>query len=171
MITIVLYKPEKPANVGNIIRTCIAFDLKLAIVGELTFSLTDKDFLRAKMDYGVGFPIKRYETFEEFEEDISPNSSIYTITRYSNKVYSSFDFSHKDDDKYFVFGSESKGLPKEFLLKHKECALRIPMTFDSRSLNLSNCVAIISSECLRQQNFNNLAKREVIKGANFIFDD
>lgn len=167
MITIALFEPEKPANVGNIIRTCMAFDLKLAIIGNLTFELSDKAFKRAEMDYCIGYEIKRYETIDDFLNAYK-NTDGYFISRYSSKVYSDAKLSDKNKDYFFMFGKESTGIPKDVLLKYFDKTLRIPMCANCRSLNLSNCVSIIASECLRQQDFNDLATSEVIKGSDFI---
>ena len=90
MNRVVLYQPEKPANVGNIIRTCMAFDLKLTIIGPLTFTLDDHALKRAEMDYAIGFEIERFDTFEEFLK-AHPNEEGYYVTRYSNKTYSDYD--------------------------------------------------------------------------------
>lgn len=168
MITICLFEPEKPANVGNIIRTCKSFNLKLAIIGKLTFELSDKAFKRAEMDYCIGFKIDRYDSIDDFLLKHEKDDG-YFITRYSNKVYSDYDLKDSDKNYFFMFGKESTGLPKDVLKEHFSKTMRIPMCPDCRSLNLSNCVSIIASECLRQQNFNDLATCEVIKGEDFLF--
>ena len=167
MITIALFEPEKPANVGNIIRTCMAFDLKLAIIGNLTFELSDKAFRRAEMDYCIGYEIKRYESIDEFLKAHN-NDEGYFITRYSSLIYSDANLVDANKNYFFMFGKESTGIPKNVLNDNYERTLRIPMCPNCRSLNLSNCVSIIASECLRQQNFNNLATSEVIKGKDFL---
>ena len=167
MNRVVLYQPEKPANTGNIIRTCKAFDLKLTIIGDLTFELTDKAFRRAEMDYCIGFEIERCKTFDEFLS-LHPNEIGYFVTRYSKNVYSRFDYSDNTKDRFFMFGKESTGIPKEILKKYIGKTIRIPMAIDSRSLNLSNSVAIVLSEVLRQQNFYGLSIKEEIKGEDFL---
>lgn len=167
MNRVVLFQPEKPANVGNIIRTCMAFDCKLTIIGPLTFSLDDKAFKRAEMDYAIRFDIERIETIEEFLK-IHGHEDGYYVTRYSEKTYCDFDFSSVSKNHWFMFGRESTGIPKEVLKQHYEKTMRIPMAIDARSLNLSNSVAIVLSEALRQQDFFNLSTTETIKGKDFL---
>lgn len=167
MIHIVLYRPEKPQNTGNIMRTCVAINAKLHIIGPITFSVKDKDLKRVGMDYIDSLKMEYYENFEEFDKK-HKNKNIYYITRYANKVYSSYDFSDPVKDIYIMFGRESTGIPHDILREHPDRLLRIPMVADARSLNLSNCVAIISFEILRQQNFQELATQEMIKGIDFL---
>lgn len=167
MITIALFEPEKPANVGNIIRTCMAMDLKLAIIGDLTFQLTDKAFTRAKMDYCNGFDIARFKSIDEFLSAHHKDDG-YFVTRYSNKIYSDYNLEDTNKNYFFMFGKESTGLPKKLLLDNFDKTMRIPMAANCRSLNLSNTVSIVASECLRQQNFLSLATSEVIKGEDFL---
>lgn len=168
MNTIVLFEPEIPQNVGNIIRTAMAFECNLVIIGHLKFTLDNKALARAKMDYATDFPIKFYDTYEEFAKTVKDKSKLFFVTRYSKFCYSMKDYSKKDGDYYFMFGRESTGIPYDILRENLDQCVRIPMTFNARSLNLSNCVAIIMSECLRQQNFNDLATTEVIKGEDFL---
>lgn len=168
MINVVLYQIEIPQNLGNIIRTLMAFECNLIIIGKLKFSLDEKSFKRAKMDYALDYPIKFYDTFDDFYKSVKKNSQIYYITRYADKCYSEVSYKDIYKDYYLVFGRESTGLPYDILKNNFENCLRIPMTINARSLNLSNCVAIVTSEVLRQQNFNNLATRELLKGEDFI---
>ena len=93
------------------------------------------------------------------------------MTRYSNKVYSTFDFSNKAEDVFLMFGRESTGIPHDILRAHEDSLLRIPMVPEARSLNLSNCVAIVAYEILRQQQFFNLSTSEAIKGSDFLFNE
>lgn len=167
MINIILYRPEKPMNTGNIMRTCVAIKAKLHIIGPITFSVADKDLKRVGMDYIDSLKMEYYENYEEFLKKHN-DKDIYYITRYANKVYSSYDFKDPIKDIYVMFGRESTGIPHEILREHPDRLLRIPMVADARSLNLSNCVAIISYEILRQQNFNELATQEMIKGIDFL---
>lgn len=170
MVYIVLFEPEKPANVGNIIRTCRGFDARLIIIGHLNFDLSDHALKRAGMDYLIGSKIERLASFEEFYQK-HPSKNIYYITRYSNKVYSKVDFSDVLEDVYLVFGRESSGIPHDILRKNFFNCLRIPMVSDARSFNLSNSVAIVLSEVERQRNFYNLATSETIKGEDFLFQE
>lgn len=167
MNRIVLFQPEKPANVGNIIRTCMAFNAKLTIIGPLTFELNDKNLRRAEMDYAIGFEIERYDTIDEFLSSHKDEIGFY-ITRYSENVYSDKCMNEKGKDYFFMFGRESSGIPKEVLKEHLDMTLRIPMAINARSLNLSNSVAIILSEALRQQDFPSLSTIETIKGRDFL---
>ncbi len=167
MVGIILYRPEKPGNVGNIIRTCMASEAKLFIIGPLTFSLTEKELQRAGMDYIKESDFVIYKDYDEFLKDFL-GKNIYYVTRYSNKVYSSFDYSNIEEDIYFMFGRESTGIPHEILKENIDKTCRIPMTISARSLNLSNCVALVLYECLRQRKFYGLATYETIKGENFL---
>lgn len=170
MTYIVLFEPEKPANVGNIIRTCKALDAKLIIVGYVSFDLSDKALKRAGMDYLIELDIQRLSSLDEFYKLYS-SKNIYYVTRYSNLVYSEADFSNTNEDLFLMFGRESSGIPHDILRKYYSKTIRIPMVSDSRSLNLSNSVAIVLAEAKRQQNFNGLATYEVIKGENFLFEE
>lgn len=167
MINIVLYRPEKPQNTGNIMRTCVAIHAALHIIGPLTFSIDSKDLKRVGMDYIDDLKMFYYENYDEFLQK-NRNADLYYVTRYSNRVYSSFDFSDPVKDIYVMFGRESTGIPHEILRNNPERLLRLPMVPEARSLNLSNCVAIISYEILRQQNFLNLSTSEAIKGEDFL---
>ncbi len=170
MIGIILYRPEKPANVGNIMRTCMATDVKLYIIGPLTFELNDKSLKRAGMDY-----IKEsdFKIFKDLDEAMNyfKDETIYYVTRYSNNVYSSFDYSDIVHDIYFMFGRESTGIPHDLLRANIDKTIRIPMVPSARSLNLSNSVAIVLFEALRQQKFFNLSTQELIKGEDFLINE
>lgn len=170
MVGIILYRPEKPGNVGNIIRTCMAGEARLYIIGPLTFSLTTKELQRAGMDYIKESDFVLYKDFDEFIKDFK-DKNIYYVTRYSNKVYSSFDYSKIEEDIYFMFGRESTGIPHELLKENLNKCIRIPMTISARSLNLSNSVAIVLYECLRQRKFYGLATYETIKGEDFLLNE
>ena len=170
MIHVVLYRPEKPQNTGNIMRTCVAINAVLDIIGPLTFSVDSKDIKRVGMDYIDDLKMNYFPTYEDFLKAY-PNQEIFYVTRYSNKVYSTFDFSNPVGDVFIMFGRESTGIPHEILRKNEDHLLRIPMIPNARSLNLSNCVAIIVYEILRQQNFNNLSTHEAIKGEDFLNEE
>ncbi len=167
MNRIVLFEPEKPANIGNIIRTCMAMDAKLTIIGPLTVSLDEKALRRAEMDYAIGFEIERFDTIDDFLK-VHGKEDGYYITRYSEHTYCDFDFSDVGKNHFFMFGRESTGIPKDVLKDHYEKTARIPMAINARSLNLSNSVAIVLSEALRQQDFYSLATTETIKGRDFL---
>ena len=168
MIHIVLYRPEKPQNTGNIMRTCVAIHATLHIIGPITFSVEDKDLQRVGMDYIDDLKMRFYPTYEDFVKE-NETANIYYVTRYARTVYSSYDFSKTIDDVYLMFGRESTGIPHDILREHEDRLMRIPMVPEARSLNLSNCVALVAYEVLRQQNFPNLATEEAIKGPDFLF--
>ena len=170
MINVVLYRPEKPQNTGNIMRTCVAIHACLHIIGPLSFSIDSKDLKRVGMDYIDDLKMFFYENYEEFVKQ-HPNQEVYYVTRYADTVYSSFDFSDPVKDIYVMFGRESTGIPHDILREHPDRLLRLPMVPEARSLNLSNCVAIIVYEILRQQKFPNLATSEAIKGEDFLVNE
>ncbi|MCR4912087.1 MAG: tRNA (cytidine(34)-2'-O)-methyltransferase [Bacilli bacterium] len=170
MIHIVLYRPEKPQNTGNIMRTCVAINAVLDIIGPLTFSIDSKDLKRVGMDYIDNLRYNYYEDYDAFLKAY-PNQEVFYVTRYSNKVYSSFDFKDVTKDVFLMFGRESTGIPHDILRSHPDHLLRLPMVPNARSLNLSNCVAIVAYEVLRQQNFYNLSTHEAIKGEDFLIEE
>ena len=129
-------------------------------------TFNDDNLKRAGMDYLVGLDYEYFNSYEEFNNKYS-NNVIYYITRYGSNTYSNTNFK-SDDDIFVMFGKESTGIPKEILADHLDRCLRIPMKVDARSLNLSNCVAIILFEILRQNNFYDLATSDYLKGDNFL---
>lgn len=149
MLNIVLHEPEIPANTGNIGRTCVATGTRLHLIEPLGFSLSEKNLKRAGMDYWKDLDVRTYIDFEDFMEK-NPNAKIYMATTKAPNVYSEVKY---EPDCYIMFGKESAGIPEEILVKHKEDSVRIPMIGDIRSLNLSNSVAIILYEALRQNGF------------------
>ena len=167
MNRIVLFEPEKPANTGNIIRTCMAFDAKLTIIGPLSFSLDDKALSRAHMDYAINFEIERFDTVEQFLHKYKKWDGYY-VTRYSKNIYSENDYSNQTKDYFFMFGRESTGIPHDILKAHIDKTIRIPMAINARSLNLSDSVSIVLSEAKRQQHFSSLSLTETIKGKDFL---
>lgn len=170
MIHIVLYQPEKPQNTGNIMRTCVAINATLDIIGPLSFSLDAKDLKRAGMDYIDSLKYHYFSSYEEYLKEY-PSANTYYVTRYSNKTYSEFDFSNLVGDIFLMFGKESTGIPHDILRNNPTRLLRIPMVPEARSLNLSNSVAIVVYEVLRQQKFPNLSTHEAIKGEEFLFEE
>ena len=154
-------------NTGNIMRTCKATGAILHIIGPLTYKIDDKGLKRAGMDYLIGLDYKYYDSYEEFMKK-NNNPDIHYITRYGFKAPSEVDFSNVNEDIYVMFGKESTGIPKNILKDHLEKCYRLPMKEDTRSLNLSNCVAIVVYEILRQQDYVSLSRHEVIKGEDFL---
>ena len=167
MIHVILYRPEKPLNTGNIMRTCMAVKAKLHIIGPITFSLAEKDLKRAGLDYIESLDYDYYDSLEDFNKKHA-NANIYYISRYGEKVYSNEDFTDSIHDIYVMFGRESTGIPHDILRENMDKVLRLPMVPNARSLNLSNCVAIVVYEILRQQKFNDLSTSEAIKGEDFL---
>lgn len=151
-LNIVLYEPEIPANTGNIGRTCVATGTRLHLIEPLGFSLSEKAIRRAGMDYWADLDVTRYVDFEEFLEK-NPGAKIYMATTKGKHVYSEVSY---EPDCYIMFGKESAGIPEEILVKHPEECVRIPMIGETRSLNLSNSVAIVLYEALRQNQFHHM---------------
>jgi len=149
MINIVLHEPEIPANTGNIGRTCVATGTSLHLIDPLGFRLNEKEIKRAGMDYWDKLNVTRYVNFEEFRER-HPDAKIWMATTKAKHVYTDVTFGPDD---FIMFGKESAGIPEEILVDYEETCIRIPMLSDIRSLNLSNSVAIVLYEALRQQNF------------------
>ena len=155
-LNIVMVEPEIPQNTGNIARTCAAIGAKLHLVKPLGFEITDKYLKRAGLDYWDKLEIEEHENFEEFLNKYPPeNTNMYFVTTKGKKVYSDVDYS-KFDEIFVLFGKETKGLPEDILKKYFNNAIRIPMRENLRSLNLSNSVAIVVYDILRQANFDGL---------------
>lgn len=167
MLHIVLYQPEIAGNCGNIVRTCAALSAHLHLIHPLGFSLDEKAFVRAGMDYILDCKISEYSSIEDFY-DKNKNANVYYITRYATKVYSDENFSSPIEDYFLMFGKESSGIPYDILKNNLDKCLRIPMKANARSLNLSNCVALVSYEVARQQDFYNLSTSETFKGSDFL---
>ncbi len=167
MIHIVLFEPEIPGNTGNIIRTCMATNTKLHLIEPLGFSLDEKHLRRAGMDYIKDTDIQIYKNWDAFVQ-ANPADHYFYMTRYGKKAPSEFDFSKETEDIYIVLGKESTGIDKAILQGHLETCMRLPMVATARSLNLSNCAAIIVYEVLRQLNYPNLSNSEQLKGENWL---
>ena len=143
-LNIVLYEPEIPQNTGNIARLCACTGASLYLVGKLGFSLSDKYTKRAGLDYWDSVDLHKINTMDELIEK-NPNANFYYLTTKTKRKYSDINF--KDGD-FIVFGPESRGLPAQYVTA--ETALTIPMKEGQRSLNLSNSVAIVAYEHIRQ---------------------
>jgi tRNA (cytidine/uridine-2'-O-)-methyltransferase len=166
MINIVLYEPEIPQNTGNIMRTCAGTGTKLHLIKPLGFSLDENHLKRAGVNYIENCDYKVYENWEDFS---SKNiGTFYYLTRYGKKPHTSFDYSDISEEIYLIFGKESTGIPKEILKQDLEHCMRIPINANIRALNLSNCVAIMLYEVLRQQDYRDLLRTEPFKGANYL---
>ena len=143
---IVLYEPEIPQNTGNIVRLCACSGSDLFLVGKLGFSLSDKYLKRAGLDYWNDVNIKKYENLQFLIADF-PDSKFYYLTTKSKKIYTDIMFNSGD---FLVFGPETRGIPETILNANSEYAVTIPMKEGQRSLNLSNSVAIVVYEAIRQ---------------------
>lgn len=155
MINIILLEPEIPQNTGNIARTCAITNSTLHLIEPLGFSLDEKHIKRSGMDYWNLITTYRYANYQEFLEK-NHYPTIYMATTKSQSIYTEMAY---PEDCYIMFGKESRGIPEELLLQNRETCIRIPMMENTRSLNLSNSVAIILYEVLRQQNFKQLLKQ------------
>ncbi|MBQ4530026.1 MAG: tRNA (cytidine(34)-2'-O)-methyltransferase [Lachnospiraceae bacterium] len=151
-LNIVLFQPEIPANTGNIGRTCVATDTRLHLIEPLGFRLNEKEIKRAGMDYWNDLEVIRYVNYEEFLEK-NPGAKIYYATTKAKHTYTEVSY---EPDCYIMFGKESAGIPEEILVENPETCIRIPMLDSIRSLNLSNSVAVVLYEALRQNNFDHM---------------
>ncbi|MFT8470661.1 MAG: tRNA (cytidine(34)-2'-O)-methyltransferase [Oenococcus sp.] len=155
---IVLFEPSMPANTGNIARTATAINARLHLIKPLGFDLDDKKVIRAGLDYWKNVDIKVHENLPAFLATIA-NSQLFLVSKYAEKSYDQMDYSDRSQDRYFLFGNEAYGLPEVFMRRNPEKAVRIPQNDQHvRSLNLSNSVAIVLYEVLRQQNFVGLER-------------
>ena len=152
MINIVLHEPEIPGNTGNIGRTCVATGVKLHLIEPLGFQIDEKHLKRAGMDYWDKLDVTVYDDFDDFLAE-NPGARIYMATTKSKQKYTDVNY---EEDCFIMFGKESAGIPEEILLDYKDTAVRIPMYPEIRSLNLSNSVAIVLYEALRQHDFKGL---------------
>lgn len=150
-LNIVLVEPEIPQNTGNIARTCAATGARLHIIEPMGFKIDDKKLKRAGLDYWYLLDITYYPSIEDFFSKNDGN--YYFLTTKGRQIYSDVKF---EGDTYIIFGKETKGLPEELLKEHPDKCLRVPMISDARSLNLSNTVALVGYEVLRQWNFEGL---------------
>lgn len=166
MLNVVLFEPEIPQNTGNIMRTCAGTNTKLHLIKPLGFSLDEKSIKRSGANYIEFVDYTLYESFDDFKS--KNKGTYYFLTRYGKKPHTSFDYSDTNENIYFIFGKESTGIPKEILKDHLDTCLRIPMTDKIRALNVSNTVAIMVYEALRQQDYNGLYKTEQFKGEDYL---
>ena len=169
MINVVLFEPEIPGNTGNIMRTCVATNTKLHLIKPLGFSLDEKYIKRSGVNYIEHCDYEVYENIDDFFK--KNNGTYYFLTRYGKKPHTSFDYSNKDENIYFFFGKESTGIPPKILKPFLDNCMRMPMTNNVRSLNLSNTVAIMIYEALRQQDYRDLLFVEPHKSEDFIVEN
>lgn len=152
MIHIVLVSPEIPQNTGNIARTCAATGCALHLVKPLGFSIDDKHLKRAGLDYWDKVTVGVYESFEELERKY-PDAHFYPVETEGSRFHTEVTY---PEDVFFVFGKETKGLPKAIVEKYADTLIRLPMRKGLRSLNLSNAAAVMVYEALRQRGFEGL---------------
>lgn len=157
---IVLYQPEIPQNTGNIARTCAATGATLHLIKPLGFSLEDKYLKRAGLDY---WRMMQYDVYENFDELLQkyPHARMHFL---STKAPHSYAEASYEKDDFLVFGCETRGLPESLLSRVYERCVRIPMVVGARSLNLSNSVAIVLYEALRQQGYDGMVSQGSLTG-------
>ena len=147
-LNIVLYEPEIPQNTGNIARLCACLGAKLYLVGRLGFSLSDKYTKRAGLDYWDKLEIEHTNSLDELINN-NPQSNFYYFTTKTKRKYTDISYTKGD---FLIFGPETRGIPEEILEKNSNLCATIPMRKETRSLNLSNSVAIAAYEAFRQFN-------------------
>ena len=152
MMNIVLFEPEMPLNTGNIGRTCVATNTRLHLIEPLGFKLNEKAIRRAGLDYWDKLDVTVYCDYQDFL-DKNLGAKIYMATTKAKHVYTDVRY---EPDCYIMFGKESAGIPEEILVENEETCVRIPMIGETRSLNLSNSVAIVLYEALRQNQFDHM---------------
>ena len=155
LLNIVLVEPEIPQNCGNIARTCAATGSVLHLIRPLGFDISDKAVKRAGLDYWHLVDVRVYDDLEDFFQKTGAGNCWLLSTK-APQVYTQASF--RDGD-YLFFGKETKGLPEDFLKRWKNRCLRVPMREEARSLNLSNTVALVTYEALRQLDFPQLLEQ------------
>ncbi len=160
MMNIVLVYPEIPQNTGNIARTCAATGSTLHLVKPLGFDIDEKAVRRAGLDYWDKVSLRVYENLDEFFKQ-NENGRFWFLSTKADHSYTDVEYSEND---YLIFGKETHGLPEPLLKENYQKTLRIPMLPTLRSLNLSNSVAIVLYEGLRQLGFVNLTDKGALTG-------
>jgi tRNA (cytidine/uridine-2'-O-)-methyltransferase len=158
-LNVVLFEPEIPQNTGNIVRTCAAVGATLHLIEPLGFSMEDRYLKRAGLDYWRMVKLVNYQNISEFLTN-NLGENINFITKKAGKTYDQIDYS---GHVFLVFGRETEGLPEFVLDKHWDHCFRMPMVSAARSLNLSNAVAVVVYEALRQNRFTGLQVRGDLK--------
>jgi len=166
MINVVLFEPEIPVNTGNIMRTCVAANAKLHLIKPLGFKLDEASIKRSGVNYIENCDYQVYENMEDFYS--KNQGSYYFLCRYGKKPHTSFDYSDLNENIYFFFGKESTGIPPAYLKPHLDRVMRMPMSDKVRAMNVSNTVAIMVYEALRQRDYPDLHFQEPHKSPNFI---
>ena len=152
MMHIVLHEPEIPQNTGNIVRTCKSTGSVLHLIEPLGFVIEDKKLKRAGLDYWYDMDIRIHSSFQDFC-NANPKARLWLVETTGETHYQQVEYSDGD---YLIFGKETAGLPRKIQEQYPNCCVRVPMVKDNRSLNLSNAVAIVLYEALRQNAFSTL---------------
>lgn len=155
IMNIVLHEPEIPANTGNIGRTCVVTASRLHLIEPLGFEISEKMLKRAGLDYWHKLDVSMYRDYDDFLGRYG-GGKIWYLTTKADKCYTEVKFGPDD---FLMFGKETAGIPEEILVENHDRCIRIPMVKDERSLNLSNAVAIVLYEALRQNGFDRLEER------------
>lgn len=158
MLNIVLFEPEIPENTGNIARTCVGFNAQLHLIRPYGFFLNNKKLIRSGIDYWQSLKLYEYDDFNDFVSKNKPQE-IYYITRYGKHLPNEIKFDINKNT-FLVFGKESSGIDKKILKENYNNTIRIPSSKNVRSMNLSNCVAIMAYEVLKQNSYNELSIEE-----------
>lgn len=168
MLNIVLFEPEIPQNTGNIMRTCVALGATLHLIEPFGFELSEKTLKRSALDYVKDLTYHTYLNFEDFE--LKNKGTFYFLSRYGKKSYETIEYSESIESVYLIFGKESTGVDKKILAKHLDQTFRLPTTDKVRSINLSNAVAIIAFDAMRQFGFPGCYDHEpeTHKGKDFL---
>lgn len=152
-LNIVLFEPEIPQNTGNIARTCVLTNSKLHLIKPLGFSLDEKHLKRAGLDYWQYLDMEIHESYEDFRKKYEEGNFYFSTTK-GSKIYTEVNYKEGD---FIIFGKESAGLPEYIRDSNLGSLIRVPMLQTStRSLNLSNTVAIVAYEAMRQMDFPNM---------------
>ena len=163
MVNIVLVEPEIPQNCGNIARTCAATGARLHLIRPLGFDISDRAVKRAGLDYWHLVQVRDYENLEElFALHPEAKEDLWLATTKAPRSYCEAEFR---DGCWLFFGKETAGLPEDFRAAHYDRCIRLPMRQEARSLNLSNSVAILTYEALRQTGFPGLCGTGEMAGA------
>jgi tRNA (cytidine/uridine-2'-O-)-methyltransferase len=167
MIHLIVYHPEIPQNVGNMVRTCAATGTKLHLIGPFPFVLSDDTLKRAGMDYMPLTEISIYSSYEDFEQRFPSVIPIYCLTRYGKHTPLDIRAEDLPYDVALMVGSESTGIPRAILAQYPDHTIRLPMKPFARSLNVANTAAILVYEFLRLKRYEGLATQEVLKGSDY----
>ena len=162
MLSICLFEQEIPQNTGNIARTCAVTGARLHLVRPLGFDISEKAVRHAGLDYWDDVDITVHESVDAFLEEYG-DRKLYFFSTKGRRVYSDVIYP-SDEEVFFIFGKESRGIDEDILIKHPDTTLRIPMRESMRSLNLSNSAAIAAYEYYRQQGFSGMEKQGELQG-------